>query len=329
MGKFDPKFKEIAIAMSMFVSNITSAPKPTAVVPNTDWSIARMQVLDTCPRKYYYQYFGGRALAAQNEQSKDEINFLKQFSNEHLIVGDIVHYVIRAYFKNKRKGIDWDLSRLKGFAGRIIKDAANYSTELRDEIYKDYQHIPKSLLEVYFKEQDPIILSHKIRQKADRLLDNFYNTDCFDPLKVGALQPDAMVERKIGFNFPGIHVDGIADLIYPQDDFWVITDWKTGAKEVEETSLQLLVYALWLIKEKGISQDKILIYKAYLNEGILEPLDFSKIQIQRAKARIIQDAERLKELEDFGNEGNIEAFTPCLQEKVCAQCSFKKLCIRN
>lgn len=315
--------------MSMFVSNITSTPKPAAVAPNTDWSISRMQVLDSCPRKYYYQYFGGRALAAQNEQAKDEINFLKQFSNEHLIAGDIVHYVIRAYFKNKRKGVEWDLTRLKGFATRIIKDAVNYSTELRDEIYKDYQHIPRSLLEIFYGEQEPNILGNKIKQKTDHLLDNFFNNECFLLLKEGALNPDAMVERKIGFNFPGIHVDGIADLIYPKGDTWVITDWKTGAKEAEETSLQLLVYGLWLIKEKGISQDKIIIYKAYLNEGVLEPLDFSKIHIQRAKARIIQDADKLKELDDFGNEGDIDAFTPCRQEKVCAQCSFKKLCIRN
>jgi len=314
---------------TLVLSGTGTQKRSTVVIPNIDWSLSRMQILESCPRKYYFQYFGGKMSVAQNDPNKDQINFLKLLSNEHLIAGDIVHFVIRSYFKNKRKGIDWDLGRLKSFARRIMKDACNYSAELRDEIYKEYKHIPKSLLEVYYNQQDPLTLANQTGQKTDWLLDQFFNQDCFEPLRAGALQPDALIERKIGFNFPGVHVDGVADIIYPEAGKWVIADWKTGAKEAEDTSLQLLVYALWLIKEKGISQEDILIYKAYLNEGILEPLDFSKTQIQRARARIIQDTERLKELEDFGSKGVIEAFTPCRQEKVCAQCSFKKLCLEN
>ncbi len=301
----------------------------TPIIPVMDWSLARMQVFETCPRKYYYQYFAGKMAVAQNQKNKDQINFLKSLSNEYLIAGDIVHFVIRTFFKNQRKGVEWDLNRLKSFARRIIKDACNYSAELRDEIYKEYKHIPKSILEIYYCEKESNTLINQVGQKTDQLLDNFYRSTCFEPLRSGALHPEALVERRIGFNFPGIHVDGIADMIYPEGDNWIIADWKTGVKEAEDTSLQLLVYGLWLIKQKGITENKILIYKAYLNERILEPLDFSKIQVQRAKARIIQDADRLRELEDFGNEGVIEAFTPCRQEKVCAQCPFKKICTRN
>lgn len=315
--------------MSVSLSNIASAKQNKHQVRPSSWSISRMQVLDACPRKYYYQYFAGKKAVDSEGQDKDTINFLKQFSNEHLIAGDIVHWVIRAYFKNLIKKDPWDLARLKSFASRILKDGINYSTELRDGIYKPHKFIPRSIQEIYYKEQEPSIISGRIKQKIDHLLDNFYNSECFASLRTGALHPESMIEKKIGFDFPGVHVDGIADLIYPQDGNWIITDWKTGAKETEETSLQLLVYGLWLIEQKGISTDRILIYKAYLNEAILEPLEFTKIHIQRARGRIIQDIDRLKELEDFGNEGVIGAFTPCNQQNVCMQCPFKKLCIIN
>lgn len=315
--------------MSASLSNIDSAKQSQRRLSSTNWSISRMQVLDACPRKYYYQYFAGKKTVDSKGIDKDTINFLKQFSNEHLIAGDIVHWVIRAYFKNLMKPDPWDLARLKSFALRILKDGIDYSTELRDGIYKPHKFIPRSLQEIYYNEQAPAVISGRIKQKIDHLLNNFYNSECYASLRIGALNPGSMVEKKIGFDFPGVHVDGIADLIYSQDERWIITDWKTGTKETEETSLQLLVYGLWLIEEKGISPELILINKAYLNEAVLEPLEFSKVHIQRARGRIIQDVERLKELEDFGNEGVIEAFTPCNQQKVCMQCPFKKLCIIN
>lgn len=306
--------------------------QPAPALPSLEkvsWSFSRMQAIDSCLRKYYYQYFGGKKLAAQDEQDKDTINYLKQFFNEHLIVGEIVHYVIRVYLNNKRKGVYWDLVRVKGFGNRLLKDAINYSEELRNGIFKEYKHIPRSIMEIYYDEVEANELRNRVRHQIDHLLENFYLSETFQPLREGALHEQALIERKIGFDLPGVHVDGVVDLMFPYGDKWIIVDWKTGSKEVEETSLQLLVYGQWLMRHKGIEKEKIFIKKAYLNESILEPLEFSDFHLKRSRGRIIQDADRLIELEEFGQNGIIGAFPRCGQEKVCAQCPFKKICLKD
>ncbi len=72
-----------------------------------------------------------------------------------------------------------------------------------------------------------------------------------------------------------ILVEGAIDLMYPADDGWVIVDWKTGQNDSEESSLQLLTYALWAHEEFDVPLEAISLFKAFLTEGVAEPLLFS------------------------------------------------------
>jgi CRISPR/Cas system-associated exonuclease Cas4 (RecB family) len=294
-----------------------------------DWSYSRMQALISCPRKYYYTYYGGKKFSALGQTDKEVIQFLKSLSNGHLLVGDIVHHVIKTYFKKLKKGEAWDLPRLQSFGYRILKEAVSYSVELRNDVFKNYTYTPRSLQEIYYNEISPSVFRDQLRTEINHHLTCFYTSAQFDHLRAGAQSSTAVIESRTRFVLAGIDVDGAVDLLFEEGDQVVVADWKTGEKEIEDTSLQLLAYAWWAIETKGIGKDRISIQKAYLKEDALEVLEFSDLHLQRARARIIQDSERLAELDGFGKEGIIEAFTPCRQEKVCAQCPFKKICSKE
>jgi CRISPR/Cas system-associated exonuclease Cas4 (RecB family) len=294
-----------------------------------DWSYSRMQALVSCPRKYYYIYYGGKKFSALEQTDKEVIQFLKSLSTGHLLVGDVVHHVIKTYFKKLKKGEIWDLGRLQSFGYRILKEAVAYSVELRNDVFKSYDYTPRSLQEIYYNELPPSAYRDQLRSEINHHLTVFYKSAQFDHLRSGAQSDSAVIESRTRFVLAGIDVDGAVDLLFENGDQVIIADWKTGEREIEDTSLQLLTYAWWAIESRGIAKDKISIQKAYLKEDALEVLEFSDTHLQRARARIIQDSERLSELDGFGKEGIIDAFTPCRQEKVCAQCPFKKICSKE
>ena len=41
---------------------------------------------------------------------------------------------------------------------------------------------------------------------------------------------------------------------------------------------------------------------------------------------MIQDIELMEDLDPYGREGNEEAFSPCMRENVCRQCSYQQAC---
>jgi CRISPR/Cas system-associated exonuclease Cas4 (RecB family) len=292
------------------------------------WSFSKKGTLDSCPRKYYFQYYGSKKKTAIYEPNKDKLQFLKGLSNEHLIIGEIVHTVIQNHFNKLKVGDPWDLSRSLSFAYKILEDSLQYSVEVSKGIFKTHTYTPAIFLELYYDHIAADSLRIRARKKITVNLENFYQSPNFAHLRSGALTASAIVEGRVMQYFPGITVDGVVDLCYSEDDTWVVADWKTGKNEVEETSLQLLTYAMWLIENKNADIERITLQKAYLDDASIQPLEFSQIHLRRAKAKIIQDAERLKELDEFGNESMIEAFSACGQEKVCHQCSFKEICTK-
>ncbi|WP_454801415.1 RecB family exonuclease [Mucilaginibacter phyllosphaerae] len=293
------------------------------------WSYSKMGLLSACPRKFYYNYFGAKKRTALDEPDKDLAQFLKGMHSSSTLIGEIVHFVIRTHLRKLKAGTVWELERLKSFGYHILKNAVKYSVELRDSIFNNYEFEPKILMEVYYGELSPSMIRDRLREQINNLLEMYYNTEAFAHLRTGALLGNSIIEQPFKFFMEGFRVDGIVDLMFDDDGTVIIADWKTGELVVEDTSLQLLSYALWAMDNKSISSDRIRLQKAYLENGALESMEFSAQQIKRARARMIQDVEILKELEEFGNEGVIEAFPCCEQEKVCQLCSFKKICTKN
>jgi len=294
------------------------------------WSFSRLGAFGSCPRNGYYHYFGGSKRKAKAEPQKERIQFLKNLATGQLVAGEIAHRAIKAYLTNARQGQLWKMSQVVSFAYKLLDDAVRHTGEVTAGAVREYDYrAPAVIQELYYGAVTAEVLKDDLREKLRISLEQFYLLDDFKPLREGALQADSLIERKITLEYEGILIEGAIDLMYPSENGWIVADWKTGQNDSEESSLQLLTYALWAHEEFGVPLEAIRLYKAFLQEGVLEPLLFSAQELRRARARILQDVELLKEMEEFGDNGTVEAFSACGQPKVCALCAYQEICSKQ
>lgn len=301
--------------------------KPLPALEKVGWSHSKMTLVHQCNRAYFYRHYGSKKNTLNNPDY-ERIRFLKGLSSEHLAAGDIVHSVIAASLRRAQTGELWNEHRLLGFAQSLLTQSLNFSEALRKGARPVVEYPPISLREIVFGTEELAALRNRIWEKIEMNLLNYSQSEIFAFFKQQAARPDSFIEVNLNFELPGVRVKGKIDLAFAWDEQFFIVDWKTGRKEVEETSLQLLTYALWAIEKQGIAPDRIVIQKAYLQDAVAESLEFSDLHLHRARARIQQDAEVLRELDSFGKHGKMEAFTPCNHEKMCRYCPYEKICKR-
>ena len=123
------------------------------------------------------------------------------------------------------------------------------------------------------------------------------------------------MEKPITLKEEHFSLRGKIDLAYPDRSRVVVVDWKTGSANGGEDSLQLLSYALGAMQEFGCASGDVELYGVYLGDSSVSAYTVSEGAILRAKARIIQDLERMRTLEDYGRNAVVDAFTPCGQTR--------------
>jgi len=293
------------------------------------WSPSKMNTAKQCSRRLYYQYYGSKKSKAKNDHDKERLQFLANFSNKSLVAGEIVHTVIASYFRKAKIGEIWSLDRLLGFAFHMLRQSVQYSKDIKAGKPLQTEYPPSILKEIYYGQVEEEIIVKEIKDKLEINLKGFIAAPKFEHLRKGGSLYTSVVEVKAKFELvKSVKIDGVIDLAFQDGDVFRIADWKTGKSEDEDTSLQLLTYALWAAKKRN-KKDSVIIEKAYLAEDKLENLEYSDVHLERARVRIIQDAEILRELHDFGIEGNSLAFTKCDKPRICMLCPFQEVCDKN
>jgi CRISPR/Cas system-associated exonuclease Cas4 (RecB family) len=290
------------------------------------WSYSKMQAFRDCPRRFYYLYYGSKKRNAKSESLKSKLIELSKLSNKYMVQGNLIHQLISTYFRQAKKGDIWDLNRLTSFGLMLIDEIMAYN-----ESYKlgnsDVPKFPKPILKEIFYSITP---SEEIKEEAitivKKCLVNFFESKEYDGLRYGGTKPSSKIESGTSFHLNDVlEVDGKVDIAFLDGRKLIIADWKTGKKEMQDTSLQLLVYALWARQLKEWDFETLEIRKAYLANGSLEQLEFSELHIDRARARIMQDGEILKEMDEFGKDAVKEAFAMHVGRN-CKLCAFEEIC---
>jgi hypothetical protein len=294
-----------------------------------DWSHSRRSTYSQCLRRYYYTYFGSKKRKAITEGDKDLIRFLDDLPSRHLRAGDIMHKIIESYFRKSNLQSPWEPDRLTSWARKWLHKDQEYSRaypNVRPPRNGEFQGT--LLLEYSYQIEDVENLYAQTEERLVQSLYTFATSEKFREFRIQGCQPEALVETKFkklhGFAFD---VAGKIDLAYRSGDQIVIVDWKLGGDSDDgDESLQLAVYALWAADKFSCPAEAIQVYKAHLSTDKLTSFAVTENKLQRAKARIIQDAERMARLEFYGKEAMIERFTPCFQSSVCSLCPFQRLC---
>lgn len=291
-----------------------------------DWSHSRRECFEKCQRLYYYQYYGASAWYAKTDPQKPQLKFLKSISNRYLRAGDIMHRAISCTLKARARGREWSPSFLVEFARKRFQEDLVFSRGYREGTpFPEEMSPPALLMEFYYGMPEAEDGCCQVGEKLVQALQNFQAAE-YVPFRAGVDGGQAKIEHPISFKHQEVRLRGKVDLAFSQNGRATVVDWKMGDGEGGEDSLQLLSYALWAMQMFGCQSDQVGLFKAYLGSGSASRFDFGPKSISRATARIAQDVERMRAVDQYGRDGLVEAFTPCGQERVCAGCVFQRVC---
>jgi CRISPR/Cas system-associated exonuclease Cas4 (RecB family) len=291
------------------------------------WSKSRDETFQTCPRRYYFQYYGswGGWDATAPERVR-HLYVLKQLITRHMWAGSVVHGCIERSLKNISRGIDVLPP------DRIIETAlAGMREDFRSSRKKVYWQRPKTCA-LFAHEYDRPVAEDQWREMADNVrtcLHNFYTSDLFAQLRALPRRAWLEIEELNKFDLHGVPVWAKIDCCYRTDDGVRIIDWKTGRSMSEANTLQLVCYALYASQKWNVPLETITTTECYLLPMRANDYHVADAEVQDTLAYIqgsVADMQSL--LADVpANEPLAEsAFEKTDNTRLCRRCNFLRLC---
>ena len=315
------------IQMSLFGESESKWGTESRQSTPSEWSYSRRVTLEQCARKYYYGYYGSKLQKAKNDPQKEKLRFLEKLQNRHLRTGKILHRIIKTYLKKLQDGkpLSFNWLQQMGLADfqKDIRFSQKYKhgTPLPDEEYP-----PALLLEFYYGFPDAESLCAEAEERLITALTNFITSQNLEQYRKGARKASALIEKPVRLKEADFTLKGTIDLAYREGDNIVIVDWKIGSAGNSDDSLQMSAYT-WLAKQEFKRSVKhITSHRVHLADDTVSTFNLSEKGLRRVEARILQDLDRMQEVDKFGKRGLVEAFTPCAQPKVCEMCQFQEVC---
>lgn len=292
------------------------------------YSYSKRQVMETCTRKYFYEYYAGAAGTPFDSERKQLVQTCKAMSSVAAEGGKIVHSMIRIFLAKRP---DWGSSWfIKTAAANFDKNVAYSRDPSALASQRNQQYPPLLLAEFAYGDEEAELKAATAREQMITCLNRFFRDPTVQAVYNGSVGVPERVEVKIGgLKIAGYGIDGVIDLWAPTGDEGIeIVDWKTGKVGISQDSLQLAVYGLWAMAKKSVPVERIVVRKVFLGDARAptEPTRLDAALLRRGKVRIIQDVERMVELDEYGRLGLEGAFTPCANPNVCRHCEFKAVC---
>lgn len=292
----------------------------------TSHSYSKREVLDSCLRKYFYEYYASARATPFDSERKAEIRRLKDLSSVFLLAGDRLHWLIEQRLKKGHLTRDW----LQRTCVAAFDKAVTYSRnpDTNRHLAAD-RYPPPMFLEYFYRDGDADHRARDARERLQRALTAFFEDPRITAIWRSIQQGAHWVEQRISglTKIDDFGIDGKIDLA-GRDELGIrIVDWKLGAYPDAHDSLQMAIYADWARSEFGLPPERVRVQRVFLSGPFIE--DERAIDartVQRGRARVTQDIELMRELDPYGRSGNEEAFTPCKKENVCRQCKFQGIC---
>ena len=178
--------------------------------------------------------------------------------------------------------------------------------------------------------QFQMAIGKKTAENMELCLRNFYSSETFDMLKELPRRMWLEVEDFSSFIMNNSKIWAVPDCSFRTKDGGItIIDWKTGRNMSEDASMQLSCYAMYAMDRWGVDPEnvKLIEYNLLANQGAEFTVLSSEIENTKAYiAGSIADMHSL--LADVGENvpKEEEAFLKVEDERVRADCSFRKVC---
>lgn len=311
------------------------------------WSCHRDQQLQSCERKYYFQYLADARLNSPDPWQRG-IALLKKLKNVPMWQGECVHAAIADYVNQTRK--------------RNSPTFDSITRSLREQMQRDWQFSEKrrfreepvaigkfgvALFEHEYDEIPPETQMETLIEKAVRMLACFFTwaeseSGLVERIKTADriwIEPPAWGVDAPGFMVGDVQVITKVDLaLHRREGEFTIYDWKTGkppgrVTEPSQNEVQVSVYMLWANLGLKLPLEGVSSRLVYLGGDQPAELRFD-LDEERAVAtyRLIEDSVNLAqrwdshfqnhrlELSDLDYAGSVEE---------CRRCNFKRVCRAN
>jgi len=298
------------------------------------WSHSTQQMFERCKREFFlakHQAWGG-----WDSRADDFTKLCYRLSKIQPLdmwAGSVVHDAIRGVLQRIHQGRtveqitevleDEVINRLRVNWKQSLDEAAwlespKWSTRLFEHHYG---------IEVPRERTDGIkanvltclgnfLESAALRQIVDADLSHWKSLEAFQNFKIGRFE----VWLKMDF---ALELDG---------DELLILDWKTGKWRTEANAGQMMVYALYAVKEWGYQPERVHIRLMYLREE-QKAADycFGSSELEATEARIreqcLEIEEHLRIPEE--NEAHIDDFPMTEEQWKCRRCVFYEACYES
>jgi hypothetical protein len=307
-------------------------PKPPSLserVSSVAWSYSKRGMFEQCPLRYYYHYYGANRHSAKSETRKRDLHFIKQrITTRYLLSGTVLHLVIKTFFKYAKQGDVWEAERLVGFARRVYHESWDYSREHPTGNWvPDTEYPPLLLKEFYDSLEDAEELCATEESRLLKAIKAFSSDVAFARFRERGMAPGSLVETPLRLSNLDCQVKGKIDLAYSVGNAVTVLDWKIGESDnIGNNSLQLAVYGLWAVEHFNCAVDQLRVCKAFLSSGEIADFHVSDSVLNKARIRILQDAERMAFMDKYGRDGVADAFSPCPYLAVCRRCIYERVC---
>ncbi len=306
------------------------------------YSHTKRSTIDRCVLQYFYEYYaaGFDSPVATKQQSLFEdapsvehrrlqphdstaAAGCKTLSSAYQTAGQVLHNVLAQHWEHPDWQSEWFERAATERFDRIV--AASL-------VNSDQGGSPGSrLMEHHYRLPDADEILTAARAKLVVAVANYFGNPAVSELVRELLSGDECgAEASIG-GLPRIGdftISGRIDGWSRKGERIRIVDWKMGSSVGDEDSLQLVLYGWWAVERFHVLPEHVSVQRVFLGDGVAEtPLVISERLIERCRARLRQDVERMEQLHDYGVHGNYEAFPPCEKEKICRQCKYQGMCV--
>jgi hypothetical protein len=295
--------------------------------PDWSWSLSRQNVLDECPRRYFYTYYASHNGWLKESSSESQVIYkLKQIKNLYLIFGESLHLLAEKIVKliDNKCELPSDEEMVKELRGMLNKA---YKDSLDSTLWASYPKKKTMLHEIYYHGRLPESVTNKIKERIYICVDNLLKTATIQDLQ-NSISTVVEIEKLSTVYVQNTKVFVKLDLLYTLNSEWIICDWKTGY-ENEKNDIQAKLYAYYVHMQYGIPLEEVKIRTEYLltKECSLDSVTLEDIaQLEKhIKESILKMQSML-----FDEDGNVplpsENFKPTTNPSNCLYCNFREIC---
>ena len=291
------------------------------------WSKTRDEVFRTCPRQYWFSYYGYWNGWLENAPERTrQIYVLKNLKNRYMWAGEKVHECIQRSLNNIRRGI-----KVLSVDEIVSITLDQMRAEFRSSKVKNYRKNPKTcgLFEHEYGVEVADEQWKEVAGNVETCLRNFYASDIYDGLKSHRRDGWLEVEEFSSFRLEDVKINLVIDCAIKEGNEVYVYDWKTGKSIPEDLPIQLSCYALYGINKWQVSPEIIRVIEFNLLFNKPSWFSISQADLENTKGYIRGSIKDMRSLL-LDVEKNIpmeeERFSKVEDERVSLRCNFRKVC---